>query len=273
MKLYSYWRSTTSVRVRAALNLKGVPYDIVPVDLVRGEQKAESYATLNPAKGVPTLVLDDGTTLTQSMAILDYIDTVYPEPPLYPADPVQRAQVDAAAHAIALDIHPVNNLRVLGHLKGTMGHSQDEAEAWMRHWMHEGFAAFQTLIRADTPFCFGDAIGMAQLVALKGSDSAPVVRLPMGEAWAIKQVLDAGAQTLLIPLVESAGQARDLVRAMGRAHAHIATRAVAAGVSGDHHRRHLWRHLFPDRGCGSLRALCHHPGNGRVPGNELSEPV
>lgn len=163
MKLYSYWRSTTSVRVRAALNLKGVAYEIVPVDLVKGAQKTDSYTALNPARGVPTLVLDDGTTLTQSMAILDYLDTTYPEPPLYPADPVLRAQVDAAAHAIALDIHPVNNLRVLGYLKGTMGHSQDEAEAWMRHWMHEGFATFQTLIRPDTPFCFGDTLGMADL--------------------------------------------------------------------------------------------------------------
>ena len=185
MKLYSYWRSTTSVRVRIALNLKGVAYDLEPVDLPKGEQKADSYAALNPMKGVPTLVLDDGTALTQSMAILDYIDTVWPEPPLYPADPRERALVDAAAHAIALDIHPVNNLKVLGYLKGTLGHSQDETVDWMRHWMHEGFTAFQQLIRPGTPFCFGDTIGMADLCLVGqmvnarrwGLDLAPFARL------------------------------------------------------------------------------------------------
>ncbi len=185
MKLYSYWRSTTSVRVRIALNLKGVEYDIVPVDLTAGAQKTAEYSALNPMKGVPTLVLDDGTALTQSMAILDYIDTVWPEPPLYPADPVQRALVDAAAQAIALDIHPVNNLKVLGYLKGTLGHSQDETVDWMRHWMHEGFTAFQQLIQADTPYCFGAAIGMADLCLVGqmvnarrwGLDLAPFPRL------------------------------------------------------------------------------------------------
>ena len=163
MKLYSYWRSTTSARVRMALNLKGVEYDIVPVDLTAGAQKTAEYSALNPMKGVPTLVLDDGTALTQSMAILDYIDTVWPEPPLYPADPKERAQVDAAAHAIALDIHPVNNLKVLGYLKGTMGQTQDDTITWMHHWMREGFTAFDRLIQSDTPFCFGNRIGVADL--------------------------------------------------------------------------------------------------------------
>jgi maleylacetoacetate isomerase/maleylpyruvate isomerase len=197
MKLYSYWRSTTSVRVRIALNLKGVAYDLETVDLTKGEQKADSYAALNPVRGVPTLVLDDGTALTQSMAILDYIDTTSPEPPLYPADPVQRALVAAAAHAIALDIHPVNNLKVLGYLKGTLGHSQDETVDWMRHWMHEGFTAFQQLIRPETPFCFGDTIGMADLCLVGqmvnarrwGLDLAPFARLVEIDAHC--QTLDA----------------------------------------------------------------------------------
>ncbi|MCM2563113.1 maleylacetoacetate isomerase [Lutimaribacter sp. EGI FJ00015] len=185
MKLYSYWRSTTSVRVRIALNLKGVDYELETIDLTKGEQRAEGYAALNPAKGVPTLVLDDGTALTQSMAILDYIDTAWPEPPLYPADPRERALVDAAAHAIALDIHPVNNLKVLGYLKSRLGHGQDETLDWMRHWMHEGFTAFQQMIRPDTPFCFGDQIGMADLCLVGqmvnarrwGLDLAPFARL------------------------------------------------------------------------------------------------
>ena len=162
MKLYSYWRSTTSVRVRAALNLKGVAYDYLPVDLVAGEQRGD-YAAINPSKGVPSLILDDGRVLTQSMAILNYLEEVYPTPALLPADPVHRAHVRATADCIALDIHPVNNLKILGYLKGSFGRSQDDAVDWMRHWMTEGFTAFQALIRDDTPLCFGDAPDLADL--------------------------------------------------------------------------------------------------------------
>lgn len=162
MKLYSYWRSTTSIRVRAALNIKGLDYEIVPVDLVAGDQRADDYRKLNPGKGVPSLVLEDGTVLTQSMAILDYLDAVHPDPALTPADPVERAHVTAAAHQIALDIHPVNNLKVVNHLK-SLGHGQDVAVDWMLHWMTEGFTAFQSMIRPDTPFCFGDTPGIADL--------------------------------------------------------------------------------------------------------------
>lgn len=185
MKLFSYWRSTTSIRVRIALNLKGCAYDIAPIDLTKGEQRTDDYSAINPIRGVPTLVLDDGRALTQSMAILDYLDTAYPEPPLYPADPVTRAHVDAAAHAIALDIHPVNNLRVLGYLKGQMGQSQEQTVKWMNHWMHEGFTAFQKQINPDTPYCFGDQIGIADLCLVGqmvnarrwGLDLAPFGRL------------------------------------------------------------------------------------------------
>ncbi|TNF17694.1 MAG: maleylacetoacetate isomerase [Rhodobacteraceae bacterium] len=184
MKLYSYWRSTTSLRLRAALNLKGLAHEIVPVDLVAGDQRSEAYRAVNPGQGVPALVLDDGTVLTQSMAILDYLETVHPQPPLLPQDPVARAHVKAAADQIALDIHPVNNLKVINRLR-SMGHSQDEAVAWMNHWMTEGFTAFQALIRADTPFCFSDAPGLADLCLVGqlynarrwGCDLAPFARL------------------------------------------------------------------------------------------------
>jgi len=162
MKLYSYWRSTTSLRLRAALNLKGIAYDIVPVDLVAGDQRSDAYRAMNPGQGVPSLVLDDGTVLTQSMAILDYLETVHPTPPLLPQDPVARAHVRAAADQIALDIHPVNNLKVVTYLK-SLGHTQDEAVTWMNHWMTEGFTAFQSLLRPETPFCFGEAPGLADL--------------------------------------------------------------------------------------------------------------
>jgi len=162
VKLYSYWRSTTSYRVRIALNLKGLTFDTTPVDLVAGAQADPAYTALNPVAGVPTLVLDDSTVLTQSMAILEWLEAVHPEPALLPTDPVAAAQVRAAAMIVAADIHPVNNLKVGGKLK-QMGHSQDVVVAWMNDWMTRGFAAFQALLSEDTPFCFGDAPGLADI--------------------------------------------------------------------------------------------------------------
>lgn len=189
MKLFTYWRSTTSYRVRIALNLKGVAYEAVPVNLVAGEQNAAAYAALNPGQGVPTLVLDDGTALVQSMAILDWLDETHPEPPLLPADPLARTRVRAAALTIATDIHPVNNLRVIARLKA-MGHSQDETVAWMNDWMTRGFTAFADLIAPKGPFCFGEAPGLADLCLVPqlynarrwGCDLAPFPRLTEIEA-------------------------------------------------------------------------------------------
>lgn len=162
MKLYSYWRSSTSYRVRIALGMKGVAYETVPVNLVAGEQKAEAYVALNPAQGVPSLVRDDGVVMTQSMAILEWLEETRPAPALLPSDADARAAVRAAAMVIAADIHPVNNLRVIGRLKA-MGHGQDEAVDWMNDWMRQGFEAFSALIRPDTPFCFGEAPGLADV--------------------------------------------------------------------------------------------------------------
>ena len=162
MKLYTYWRSTTAYWVRIALNLKGIAYDAVPVNLVAGEQRAADYLVLNPVGGVPTLVLDDGTALTQSMAILDWLEAVHPAPPLLPVDPVQAARVRAAALVVACDIHPVNNLKVGNRLK-QMGHSQDEVVDWMNDWMTRGLTAFQAMIDPDAPYCFGDQPGLVDL--------------------------------------------------------------------------------------------------------------
>ena len=162
MILYSYWRSTTSYRVRIALNLLGLAYETRPVKLVDGDQRGADYAALNPGNGVPTLVLDDGAVLTQSMAILNFLIETNPGCGWLPEDPVARARVRAAADTIALDIHPVNNLRVVGHLK-SMGHDQDDAIAWMRHWMHEGLTAYQALIDPDGDFSFGDQMSLADI--------------------------------------------------------------------------------------------------------------
>lgn len=163
MKLYSYWRSTTSYRVRAALNLKSVRYDLVPVDLVSGDQREDDYVELNPNASVPTLVLDDGTVLTQSMAILEYIDATWPEPRLIPEDPLQRAKMMAAANTVACDIHPVNNLRVIAELKSRFGATPDQARQWMCHWMGEGFTSLENQVDEDTEFSFGAAPDLADL--------------------------------------------------------------------------------------------------------------
>ncbi|MEP1765128.1 MAG: maleylacetoacetate isomerase [Sulfitobacter sp.] len=163
MKLFSYWRSTTSYRVRAALNLKGVPYETVPVDLVAGDQSAPEYVKLNPGAGVPTLVLEDGTVLTQSMAILDYIDAIWPEPRLIPNDPLERARVLAVAQGVAMDIHPVNNLRVVKALGADFGATPAQKKAWMQNWMAQGFAALEEQVSNDAPFAFGAAPNLADL--------------------------------------------------------------------------------------------------------------
>lgn len=163
MKLYSYRHSTTSYRVRAALNLKGLMYDTASVDLVKGDQTAPDYAAINPGKVVPTLVLDDGTVLTQSMAILDYLDAVHPEPRLIPEDAISRVKVMSVAHTVAMDIHPVNNLRLIGQLKSRFGASSEQATDWMSHWMREGFTAVEALLPTSDAFAFGDAPNIADI--------------------------------------------------------------------------------------------------------------
>ena len=163
MKLYTYFRSTAAYRVRIGLNLKGLSASLIPIHLVRGEQKAGAYTAINPNATVPTLVLDDGTAIGQSLAILEYLDEIAPEPPLLPADPVGRAKVRAAALVIVADTHPLNNTRVVSHLKSAYGRSQDDVVAWMNLWMARGLSAFQSLLAERTPFCFGERPGLADI--------------------------------------------------------------------------------------------------------------
>src|SRR3954452_23562222 len=156
MKLYGYFRSSAAFRVRIALNLKGLSVEHVPVHLLKdgGEQKQAPFRSLNPQMLVPALALDDGSVITQSLAIIDYLETVWPHPRLIPADPVAAAHARAVALAVACDIHPLNNLRVLNHLRDELGRPKDAIESWYRHWIAEGFAAIEQLIEAR-PFCFG----------------------------------------------------------------------------------------------------------------------
>jgi maleylacetoacetate isomerase len=162
MKLYDYFRSSAAYRVRIALHLKGVKIEQIPVHLVSdgGQHKKPAYRAKNPQGLVPALELDDGTVLTQSLAIIDYLDQVFPSPRLIPADPVRAAKVRAIGLAIACDIHPLNNLRVLTYLKGPFRHTQDETDAWYRHWVLEGLEAVEALIEGDR-FCFGGEPSLA----------------------------------------------------------------------------------------------------------------
>jgi maleylpyruvate isomerase len=160
MKLYTYFRSSAAYRVRIALNLKGLSYDAVPVHLLRdgGEQLAPAYREVNPAGLVPALV-DNGIALTQSLAIIEYLEEVHPMAPLLPQDAVGRARVRALAQTIACDTHPLMNLRVLKHLKGPMGLSEEQKMDWYFHWMGEGMKALEAHLERDGDtgrFCYGD---------------------------------------------------------------------------------------------------------------------
>jgi len=166
MKLYTYFRSSAAYRVRIALNLKDIAPEMVPVHLIRdgGQQTKPDYLAKNPQGLVPALELDDGTVLTQSLAIIDYLDRIKPTPPLVPPDPVLAARVRAVALAIACDIHPLNNLRVLNYLKGPLGRSQADANAWYRYWILEGgLQAVERMIVGES-FCFGQAPTLADIV-------------------------------------------------------------------------------------------------------------
>jgi len=166
MKLYTYFRSSAAYRVRIALNLKGIEVEQVPVHLTQdgGQQRMPAYLAKNPQALVPALELDDGAVLTQSLAIIEYLDQIRPAPRLIPADPLTAARVRAVALAIACDVHPLNNLRVLNYLKGPFGRSQAEVDAWYRHWILEGgLQAVERLI-PGAPFCFGAATTLADVM-------------------------------------------------------------------------------------------------------------
>ncbi|HWX03711.1 maleylacetoacetate isomerase [Collimonas sp.] len=165
MKLYSYFRSSAAYRVRIALNIKGMPYDIVPVHLLKhgGEQLSQMYRTLNSDGLVPTMVEDDAAgsqgVLTQSLAILEYLEEVHPAPALLPAAALDRAFVRSIALSIACDIHPVNNLRVLRYLVHELKVDENAKNAWYRHWCESGLAALETTLTREKRsgrFCFGD---------------------------------------------------------------------------------------------------------------------
>jgi maleylacetoacetate isomerase len=157
MKLYNYFRSSASFRVRIALELKGLPYDYLPVHLVKGEHRQEKYAAVSPSGLVPTLETDDGQLLSQSMAIIEYLDETHPQPPLLPRDAIGRARVRALAQLIACEIHPLNNLRVLKYLTRELKLDEETKNAWYRHWVRDGLEKLeQELARLPAgTYCYG----------------------------------------------------------------------------------------------------------------------
>jgi maleylpyruvate isomerase len=164
VKLYNYFRSSASFRVRIALNLKGLSYEYIPVHLAKGEHKLDGYSGISADGLVP--LLDTGAErLSQSLAIIEYLDETHPEPALLPQGTVDRAKVRALAQSIACEIHPLNNLRVLKYLSKDMGVSEDTKNAWYRHWVRVGLEAFERQLQssapADSTYCFGSTPTLA----------------------------------------------------------------------------------------------------------------
>jgi maleylacetoacetate isomerase len=165
MKLYNAWRSSASFRVRIALNLKGLPFEYVPVHLVKGEQFAAAFSALNPSQLVPVLE-HDGHVLAQSLAIIEYLEEKYPQPPLLPHDALDRAYVRSVALTIACEIHPLNNLRVLRYLVKTLGVSEEAKNAWYRYWVEQGLAQLEARLVAEGRtgrYAFGDSVTIADV--------------------------------------------------------------------------------------------------------------
>jgi maleylacetoacetate isomerase len=179
--LYDYHRSSAAYRVRIALNLKGVDYESRPVNLLESAQRGDDYRELNPQGLIPMLEID-GHRLTQSLSIIVYLDQVFPDPPLVPRDPADGAHVRAMALAVACDIHPLNNLRVLKYLKGQFGRSQEEVDAWYAHWITEGLSGLEAIAKAGAGrFLFGDAPTIADVCLVPQLYNARRFNVPLDD--------------------------------------------------------------------------------------------
>lgn len=198
MKLYDYFRSSASWRVRIALALKGIEAERIPVSLVDGEQAGDAYRAVNPQGLVPAL--DTGETiLTGSLAIIEWLEECYPEPPLLPRDPAARALARGMAQLIACDIHPLNNLRVLKYLRGPLGQEEPAVRAWYAHWITEGFQALETRLDSRTmsgPFLGGAQPGMADICLVPQVHNARRFEVPLD---AYPRLLAAESACLAMP--------------------------------------------------------------------------
>jgi maleylacetoacetate isomerase len=194
LKVYGYFRSSASYRLRIALNLKGLAPDQAFVHLRRGEQRAPDYLALNPEGLVPALVTDDGQVLTQSLAIIEWLDERFPLPRLLPEDADGRARVRAIALAIACDIHPIDNLRVLAYLRDRLGLDQAARDAWYGHWVAEGLTALEARLARDPAtgrFCHGDAPTLADICLVPQLANAARMGCPLDAYPTLIRIADA----------------------------------------------------------------------------------
>lgn len=194
IRLYDFWRSSACYRVRIALNLKGLAYEAVDTSLVDGAHMSADYKAKNPQGFVPMLEID-GLRLTQSLAIIDWLDATYPVPRFIPSEVTARAQAMATAYVVACDIHPVNNLRILKYLKNEMEQDQEAIDDWYRHWMHEGFTALEAMADPTQPFLGGAAPGIADICLIPQMYNARRFDTPL-EAFPALVRIDAACTAL-----------------------------------------------------------------------------
>ncbi len=210
MKLYNYFRSSASFRVRIALQLKGLAYEYLPIHIAKGEHKGEAYAAISADTLVPVLEID-GVRLSQSMAIIEYLDETRPEPRLVPSDPIPRAQVRALAQSIACEIHPINNLRILKYLTRVLKLDEEAKNAWYRHWCREGLEAFERQLAAlpaqrngtaaSTAFCYGDTPTLADCCLVPQIFNAQRFKVDLS---GLPYTMAAYEASMLLPAVQRA---------------------------------------------------------------------
>jgi len=191
VQLYSYFRSSAAYRVRIALGLKGLDYDYVAVNLLESEQKKDSYRALNPMGLVPALQLDTGEVLTQSVAILEWLEEMHPSPPLLPQTPLARAKARALVSIISCDIHPICNLSVTNYLKHKLSADEAVIQGWYRSWMHRGFNGFEKCIaHTSGPFCLGDSPSLADVCLIPQVFNAKRFHIDLGHLPNIQRIYD-----------------------------------------------------------------------------------
>ena len=196
MTLYSFFRSSAAYRVRIALNLKGLGYETIPIHLQKdgGHNKRPEFRAVNPLMRVPALRLDSGEVLTQSLAIIEYLDEIHPQPPLLPRDPVDRARVRALAQLIACDIHPLNNVSPLRYLKSELGQDQSKIDAWYQHWILSGFDALEAMVEPG-PYALGAEPTLADICLVPQVANARRFKVPLDRFPKIVAI-DAACATL-----------------------------------------------------------------------------
>jgi maleylacetoacetate isomerase len=202
VKLYTYFRSSAAYRVRIAFNLKGLPYEMASVHLSKdgGQQRRPDFVAVNPQMRVPALALDSGDVLTQSLAIIEYLDETHPKPPLLPSDPLARAKVRAIAQMIACDIHPLNNLVTLQYLKRSLKQDQPEIDAWYHHWVIEGFKAIEAMI-SPSPYTCGSQVTLSDLCLVPQVFNARRLKVPLD---AFPKIVAADAACLKLSAFDKA---------------------------------------------------------------------